>query len=186
MKKCRKNQASFLFWFSVPNSYSLHVPNQQRFAQLIQLTTLISLKIPPKCDSNWQGVQQNSMALVTAHRLSSFIQTVKPIFGILAIQLQYQAIGRLRRAPTKTLAPSFAFDTQIGRTIQSQRNLVAGGSAGQAQFFGRNMTALIEGDEFNLSSGRIPRSMPRGKVLSTSQLVKLIGRPIGGAFLYGE
>jgi hypothetical protein len=52
--------------------------------------------------------------------------------------------------------------------------------------FGRNMTALIQGDEFNLSSGRLPRSMPRGAVLSTSQLVKLIGRPIKGEFLFGE
>lgn len=52
--------------------------------------------------------------------------------------------------------------------------------------FGLTMTALIEGDEFNLSSGRIPRTMPRGAVLSTSQLVDLIGRPISGEFLYGE
>ena len=52
--------------------------------------------------------------------------------------------------------------------------------------FGVGMTALIQGDEFNLSSGRIPRSMPRGAVLSTPQLVNLIGRPIKGEFLYGE
>ncbi|MEP2781225.1 MAG: hypothetical protein ABJO67_20910 [Pseudoruegeria sp.] len=52
--------------------------------------------------------------------------------------------------------------------------------------FGRDMTALIQGDEFNLSSGRIPRSMLRGTVLSTPQLVNLIGRPIRGEFLYGE
>jgi hypothetical protein len=52
--------------------------------------------------------------------------------------------------------------------------------------FGRSMTALIQGDEFNLSSGRIPRSMPRGAVLSTPQIVSLIGRPIRGAFLFDE
>lgn len=52
--------------------------------------------------------------------------------------------------------------------------------------FGRNMTALIQGDEFNLSSGRIPRLMPRGAVLSTPQLVNLIERPISGEFLFGE
>lgn len=52
--------------------------------------------------------------------------------------------------------------------------------------FGRNMTVLIQGDEFNLSSGRIPRPIARGATLSISQLETLIGRPIQGEALYSK
>ena len=52
--------------------------------------------------------------------------------------------------------------------------------------FGRNMSAVIQGDEFNLSSGRIPRPMSRGAMLSISQLETLIGRPIRGEILYSK
>lgn len=52
--------------------------------------------------------------------------------------------------------------------------------------FGRSMTALIEGDEFNLRSGKIPKQIPRRAQLSTSQVERMVGRPIAGEFIFGR
>ncbi|NRB00832.1 MAG: hypothetical protein HRU32_13610, partial [Rhodobacteraceae bacterium] len=51
--------------------------------------------------------------------------------------------------------------------------------------FRQDMTALIEGDEFDLGTGRIPNVMPSGAILSTSEIENLIGRSIEGEFLFG-
>lgn len=55
-----------------------------------------------------------------------------------------------------------------------------------SRIFGQSMTALIDGDEFDLSSGRIPRTMPRGETLSVSQVESLIGRSVRGEFLFNR
>jgi hypothetical protein len=53
-----------------------------------------------------------------------------------------------------------------------------------SQTFAVTMTSLFEGDEFDLKSGRIPKSMPRGKILDFEKLGRLIGRTIRPRYVY--
>ncbi|WP_425037617.1 hypothetical protein [Primorskyibacter sp. S187A] len=50
--------------------------------------------------------------------------------------------------------------------------------------FGARMTALIEGDEFNLSSGQLPKRLPRGAILTLQQVEQVIGRSLRGNVVY--
>ncbi|MBV2358226.1 hypothetical protein KUH32_00425 [Thalassococcus sp. CAU 1522] len=52
--------------------------------------------------------------------------------------------------------------------------------------FSSDITAIIRGDEFALRTGRIPRIMPRGALLSMAGVETLIGRSIRGDILFGR